>query len=436
MVVSSNSGFPVGSPVEISVAECSAKGHVVFNDGVVALGLLESGDLEQMASLKELATYWFVGKKAVEHKYPTFEYVESQKDDEVFLAWEVETSRPLSGDGLANKAHYLFNEGEENEYDDLEGFGELGSVVYNDSKVAVVEFCVPYSMGNHVVNKWQVLRQFPEVDASKLSMSGFYVCYDPSTADKISWIDHENVSTLDIVQHMFTSCIYHSNEVVEDLAQIVSDVEELIPVSEEEYTQFEKFGMYPADECVPYLATRRNRFYVFDDRALMDKEKPQEWMCYGDMKFRQLYILYIMASIDHPKAHEWLRDNLFQGDRLVDSKVQAFAYRFRQYIRKDWMDIQVEWLKYCLMLKYRQWPKFRELLHSTSLLPVENVTNKNFTSRLYWGAKSITVDGREYFVGCNMHGKLLKQLRDNNGVLDYHLPDDLRIFGKSVITDF
>jgi hypothetical protein len=45
----------------------------------------------------------------------------------------------------------------------------------------------------------------------------------------------------------------------------------------------------------------------------------------------------------------------------------------------------------------------------------------------------IELNGKKYYFGCNVLGKLLAQLRDNAGKLEYNLPSDMHLFGKSII---
>jgi hypothetical protein len=66
-------------------------------------------------------------------------------------------------------------------------------------------------------------------------------------------------------------------------------------------------------------------------------------------------------------------------------------------------------------------------------LPVEDATETNYDSRLFWGAELIELEGKRYYFGCNVLGKLLAQLRNNNGTLNYTLPSDLHLFGEPII---
>lgn len=91
-------------------------------------------------------------------------------------------------------------------------------------------------------------------------------------------------------------------------------------------------------------------------------------------------------------------------------------------------------MKYCLMLKYRDNALFRkDLFACRRKLPVEDATGTNYASNLFWGARLIELEGKSYYFGCNVLGKLLACLRDNDGRLDYKLPEDMHLFGEPII---
>ena len=95
-------------------------------------------------------------------------------------------------------------------------------------------------------------------------------------------------------------------------------------------------------------------------------------------------------------------------------------------VRSDWGEILVDAMKFCLMEKYRQSEAFREELErSRGLCIVEDQTTFQKKSPNTWGVK-LSEDGNE-FVGPNLMGRLLMELRDN-GKLDYKLPEDVLLF--------
>lgn len=223
-----------------------------------------------------------------------------------------------------------------------------------------------------------------------------------------------------------------SNEKLKtELQKVVSSVEALIPSSEEEFMDVQKFGLYPAELCNPFITKQGTPYYELDNMSVLPLREPETWMHYGDFRFRQIEILFNMARMNSVEAHEWLRDNLFQ-QRMDARKKTEYKAKFRGCERTDWKEVQVEWMKYCLMLKYRDNYEFYTTLHSTPMLPVEDATATNYASNLFWGAKLIDLEGKKYYFGCNVLGKLLAELRENCK-LDYTLPDDFHLFGKPIL---
>lgn len=222
-------------------------------------------------------------------------------------------------------------------------------------------------------------------------------------------------------------------KLLKDLATVVEDPQSLIPQSEEEFSQLCKFGLYPADECQPFVTKQGTPFYHLDNMSVLQLGQEDYWMHYGDFRFRQIEVLYNMVRMDSVEAHNWLKDNLFQ-QRVDARKKQEYKAKFRTSHRQDWKRIQTEWMKYCLNLKYRDNALFRKDLLSTDKLPVEDATATSYASNLFWGARLVEVGGRKYYFGCNVLGKLLMQLRETKGKLPYTLPEDLHLFGKPILS--
>ena len=218
-----------------------------------------------------------------------------------------------------------------------------------------------------------------------------------------------------------------------DLATVVEYPQDLIPQREEDFSQLCKFGLYPADECQPFVTKQGTPFYHLDNMSVLPLGQEDCWMHYGDFKFRQIEVLYNMVRMDSVEAHNWLKDNLFQ-QRVDARKKQEYKAKFRASHRQDWQRIQIEWMKYCLNLKYRDNALFRNDLLSTDKLPVEDATATSYASNLFWGARLVEIGGRKYFFGCNVLGKLLAQLQETNGKLTYTLPEDLHLFGKPILS--
>lgn len=95
--------------------------------------------------------------------------------------------------------------------------------------------------------------------------------------------------------------------------------------------------------------------------------------------------------------------------------------------REDWGQIIIDVMKFCLQTKYEQSEEFRHVLNETvGFIIVEDQTKLKTTrsGKLKdadtWGV----VRKGELFVGSNLLGRLLMELRDN-GKLEYHLPNDI-----------
>jgi ribA/ribD-fused uncharacterized protein len=113
----------------------------------------------------------------------------------------------------------------------------------------------------------------------------------------------------------------------------------------------------------------------------------------------------------------------FKGQRI---KFTAKKLEKVGTVRPDWGEIIVDAMKFCLMEKYRQSEAFREELERTrGLYIVEDQTTFRKKDPDTWGVKP-SEDGKE-FVGPNLMGRLLMELRDN-GRLDYSLPEDVLSF--------
>jgi hypothetical protein len=54
-----------------------------------------------------------------------------------------------------------------------------------------------------------------------------------------------------------------------DLSKVVADVDALIPQSEEEFSEIQKFGLYPAEQCVPFVTKQGTPFYQLDNMAIL-----------------------------------------------------------------------------------------------------------------------------------------------------------------------
>lgn len=100
-----------------------------------------------------------------------------------------------------------------------------------------------------------------------------------------------------------------------------------------------------------------------------------------------------------------------------------------EWFHDHWPSMIVDAMKFCLTLKYEQCGHFRkELERSRDMFIVEDETNRmNGRDADTWGA---VLRGEEY-VGPNLLGRLLMELRDN-GKLDYTLTEGALDFVKEL----
>jgi predicted NAD-dependent protein-ADP-ribosyltransferase YbiA (DUF1768 family) len=174
-------------------------------------------------------------------------------------------------------------------------------------------------------------------------------------------------------------------------------------------------------------------------------------------------ILYIMAGF---------RDEAIQRELLAKQNNPVGAkriFRHGEYLekhwRRDWEMFHVEWMKFCIMLKYSQNPQWVKLLNSTKgKMIIEDSTMQTSPASWFWSVKDLqkakriraerkrlkkqgdmnkaqidseilkyyfTVGGG-FYEGCNTMGKLPAMLRDGNGMLDCRLPDDIYILGNKI----
>ena len=107
------------------------------------------------------------------------------------------------------------------------------------------------------------------------------------------------------------------------------------------------------------------------------------------------------------------------GKKCHEVKRTARSYE-KEFRRKDWGSMFIDAMKFCLQTKYDQCEEFRRKLEeSEGRFIVEDQTSFTKKSPDAWGVK--LHDGQ--FVGPNLLGRLLMELRDN-GRLDYSLPAD------------
>lgn len=94
--------------------------------------------------------------------------------------------------------------------------------------------------------------------------------------------------------------------------------------------------------------------------------------------------------------------------------------------REDWGAMILDAMKFCLQKKYEQSEDFRAELERTKgyyIVELQDSTKGKESRPNAWGVKT----SGEKYVGPNIMGQLLMELRDN-GKIDFTLPDDIDRF--------
>ncbi|MNU86113.1 Swarming motility protein YbiA [compost metagenome] len=111
--------------------------------------------------------------------------------------------------------------------------------------------------------------------------------------------------------------------------------------------------------------------------------------------------LYQACRFPHlPNVQEKI---LTQGSPMT---AKMISKPFREQSRKDWLDVRVLIMKWCLRVKLAQnWDNFSTLLVNTKEMPIVELSNKDD----FWGAKPID---HNIYIGVNALGRLLMELRE------------------------
>ena len=188
----------------------------------------------------------------------------------------------------------------------------------------------------------------------------------------------------------------------------------LAPLIKEFYPEYDSWNEYPLDQCIPIRGVK------------------EQWGILGNFAPTPLIVKGVLFSNS---------EQLFQMMKFSDKETLLSIYQSKGLPlkwaakkgeknglrRKDWGQIIIDVMKFCLQTKYEQSEEFRHVLNETiGFSIVEDQTklkttkSGNLKDADTWGV----VRKGELFVGSNLLGRLLMELRDN-GKLEYHLPNDI-----------
>lgn len=170
------------------------------------------------------------------------------------------------------------------------------------------------------------------------------------------------------------------------------------------YPEYWGIQSYPASECVRILKVA------------------QEWGVFSNFGHTPIVVEGVTFDTS---------ERLFQLMKFKDEEPVKAIFRAnnpkmtskhweKTHRREDWGKMMIDAMKFCLTKKYEQSEEFRqELERSKGKYIVEDQSSFPKKNPDAWGVKP-----REgSYVGPNLLGRLLMELRDN-GKLEYKLPDD------------
>ena len=182
----------------------------------------------------------------------------------------------------------------------------------------------------------------------------------------------------------------------------------IAPFIQEYYPQYYSIETYPVGECV----------------AIRKVKDP--WGIFGNF----FPIPIIINNVSFKTSEQLFQLMKFKDEEPVKAVYNANNPKMttkhweKTHRREDWGKMIVDAMKFCLTQKYEQSEDFRqELERSKGKYIVEDQTSFPKKTPDTWGVKQQGDD----FVGPNLLGRLLMELRDN-GKLDYTLPSDAFMF--------
>lgn len=180
------------------------------------------------------------------------------------------------------------------------------------------------------------------------------------------------------------------------------------PFIKEFYPEYYQWYEYPVEDCIPIRKTT------------------EAWGILGNFAHTPLVVNGMIFDNS---------EQLFQMMKFTDMDALSALYKSKGLTlkriaqnrennglrRPDWGRIIVDCMKFCLLTKYEQSESFRSTLEDTKgKIIVEDQTKFPRKTADTWGVKQVD----DKFIGSNLLGRLLMELRDNQR-LEYTLPDDL-----------
>lgn len=180
---------------------------------------------------------------------------------------------------------------------------------------------------------------------------------------------------------------------------------------QEYYPEYWGISSYPSSECAVFCSTHAE-WGIFSNMASTS-------IVVNGVTFKTCEHLFQMMKFKDANVVRRVWEGITAHDKKCGNiKMTAKSYE-PAFRRSDWGSMFVDAIKFCMMKKYEQCELFRqELERSRGLYIIERQANPRKRADA-WSAK---LEGNQW-VGPNLTGRLLMQLRDN-GTLNYSLPSD------------
>lgn len=184
---------------------------------------------------------------------------------------------------------------------------------------------------------------------------------------------------------------------------------------EKYYPQYHDIQRYPAEQCVCIRG-------VQEEWGLLGNFAPAR-IIINKVEFDCTERLFHMMKF-LPTATEGIQSEYAQRRGMaIKMHMKPIYKNHPEWLRRDWGEMVVDAMKFCLVQKYEQSEAFRKELDRTKgLFIVEDETKRNAKSKRGADSWGVNLVGDEY-VGPSLLGRLLMELRDT-GTLEYHLPED------------
>ena len=177
------------------------------------------------------------------------------------------------------------------------------------------------------------------------------------------------------------------------------------------YPEYDGIQSYPASECAVFCKTN-------EEWGILSNMASTPIIIEG-VEFKSAEHIFQMLKFIEAEYVKKVWQGITANNKISQNiKMTAKSYE-PEHRRADWGSMIVAALKYAMQKKYEQCESFRqELDRSKGLYIVEKQANPKKPADT-WSAKQ---EG-DMWVGSNLTGRLLMELRDN-GRLEYNLPND------------